>query len=134
MDTHKPAFDRSTKTVVVVDDVEDLSDTLVMLLEAEGYVAGYALTGKEGMDLVSKLGAHAVLLDHMLPDMTGAEVGVLLRRDPQLRDLKILMYTSTPEEIVREIFDGYDGFLPKPGNHDRLMRALDGALAPDFSN
>lgn len=134
MDTQKPAFDRSTKTVVVIDDVEDLAETMVMLLDAEGYVAAYALTGKDGMDLVNKLGANAVLLDHMLPDMTGAEVGVQLRRDPQLRDLKILMYTSTPEEIVSETFDGYDAFLPKPGNHDRLMRALDGALAPEFSN
>ena len=133
MDTDKSGFDRSTKTIVVVDDLEDLAETLVMLLEAEGYVACYALTGKAGMDLVSRLGAHAVLLDHMLPDMTGAEVGIQLCRDPKLSDLKILMYTSTPEEIVREIFDGYEAFLPKPGNHDRLMRALDGALAPALS-
>ena len=119
--------------VVVIDDVQDLAEILVMLLRAEGYAASYALSGKSGLAMVSHLGAHAVLLDYMLPDLNGAEVGLELRRTTGFEGVKILMYTSTPEEVVRPIFDGYDAFLSKPVLHDRLVRALDAALTPDDS-
>lgn len=124
-----PDIDRSLKTVVVIEDVVDLAAVLVMLLEAEGYRARYALSGKAGLAMVAELKAHAVLLDHMLPDMTGAEVGVQLRKMPEMVDLKILMYTSTPEALVKPIFGDYDAFLVKPVLHDRLVRSLDAALA-----
>ena len=112
----------------MVEDVVDLAEVMVMLLGAEGYAARYALSGKAGLALVIELKAHAVLLDHMLPDMTGAEVGTRLRAMPEMRKLKILMCTSAPEEVVRPLFDDYDAFLVKPLLQDRLVRALDAAL------
>ena len=99
-----------------------------MLLKAQGYAAHFALSGKTGIAPVVALHADAVVLDYMLPDMTGAEVGVQLRGTPDMRELKILMCTSTPEELVRPVFDGYDAYLLKPVLHDKLVRTLDAAI------
>ncbi len=110
----EPPVDRSGKTIVVIDDVQDLAEVLVMLFGGGGLRPSLCLSGKTGIALVAKLGAYAVLLDHMLPDMIGAEVGIQLRQDRAMRGLKILMYTSTPEEVVRPIFADYEAFLIKP--------------------
>ena len=53
-----------------------------------------------------RLHIHAVLLDFMLPDVSGGDVGRALRAAPATRTLPIVMYTSTPEEVVRPVFDG----------------------------
>ena len=99
-----------------------------MLLEGEGYVACYALTGAAGLELIARIDADAVLLDYALPDMTGADVGQALRLDPSTSGIKILMCTSTPEETVRPHFSGYHAFLVKPVALQHLMRELETAL------
>jgi CheY-like chemotaxis protein len=121
-------FDPSTKSVVVIDDVEDLAATMVLLLELGGYVAQYALTGATGLELVGRISPDAVLLDFVLPDMTGAEVARALRREAATSGIKILMCTSTLEETVRPQFSDYAAFLEKPVAHSRLMHELQGAL------
>jgi two-component system phosphate regulon response regulator PhoB len=115
--------------IVVADDDRDLAETLVMLLDAEGYRTSSAPTGKAALALVAAERPAAVLLDFMLPDMSGGEVGLALRADAAFRDVRIVMYTSTPEETVRAVFDGYDAFLAKPVLHDRLATTLDRVLA-----
>ena len=92
-----PSFKRGSKSIVVIDDAEDLAASTTMLLELEGYIACFALTGAAGLNLVFRSGAHAVVLDHMLPDMTGADVAIALRADPATRELPILMCTSTAD-------------------------------------
>jgi len=124
------SHEQPARSIAVVDDIEDLAATVVMLLEAEGYVAEYALTGAAGLALVNRMGADAVLLDFMLPDMTGAAVGNALRRSTATSGIKILMCTSTPEETVRAEFSSYNAFLCKPVAHGHLVRALVSAFAP----
>ena len=130
----KLVFNRSDKTVVVIEDDRDLADMLCLLLEAEGFVCHRAFTGKSGIALATRSGAHAMLLDYMLPDMSGAEVGNQLRRDPSMSHLKIFMCTSTPEETVRPMFSGYDGYFLKPVHHTQLVKALDAGFAAASSS
>ena len=130
MTPQAPGFKRGSKSIVVIDDAEDLAASTTMLLELEGYVACFALTGAAGLNLVFRSGAHAVVLDYMLPDMTGADVAIALRADPATRELPILMCTSTAEATVRERFSDYHAFLAKPVAHADLMRWLDLAFAP----
>ena len=130
MTPQAPGFERGSKSIVVIDDAEDLAASTTMLLELEGYIACFALTGAAGLNLVFRSGAHAVVLDYMLPDMTGADVAIALRTDPATRELPILMCTGTAEATVRESFSAYDAFLVKPVAHADLMRALDLAFAP----
>ena len=52
---------------------------------------------------------------------------------PSMRNLKILMYTSTPEEVVKPLFDAYDVYLVKPVLQDRLARTLDAVLTEELA-
>lgn len=63
MTPQAPGFERGSKSIVVIDDAEDLASSVAMLLELEGYIAGFALTGAAGLDLVFRSSADAVLLD-----------------------------------------------------------------------
>ena len=101
-----------------------------MLLELNGYIACFALTGAAGMELVVRSKADAVLLDYMLPDMTGADVAIALRADPTTREVHIIMCTGTAEVTVRKRFTDYHAFLVKPVLLTDLMQTLDSAFAP----
>jgi CheY-like chemotaxis protein len=70
-----------------------------MLLQLEGYIACFAMTGAAGTDLVSRSSADAVLLDYILPDMTGADVAIALRADPATRKVHIIMCTAVPRSL-----------------------------------
>jgi CheY-like chemotaxis protein len=130
MTPHCPGFKRGSRSIVVVDDSEDLAASVAMLLELEGYTVCFAVTGEAGMDLVVRSRADAVLLDYMLPDMTGADVAIALRADPTTREVHIIMCTGTAEVTVRERFTDYHAFLVKPVLLTDLMRTLDSAFAP----
>lgn len=125
-----PGSERGSKSIVVIDDSEDLAASVALMLEVEGYVAYIALTGAAGLDLVSRTSADAVLLDYLLPDMTGGDVAIALRADAATRKLPIIMCTGTPEITVRERFSDYHAFLAKPVAHADLMRTLDSAFSP----
>lgn len=131
MTPHAPGFKRGSRSIVVVDDSEDLAGSVSVLLELAGYIACFALTGAAGMDLVVRSRADAVLLDYMLPDMTGADVAIALRADPTTRKVHIIMCTGTAEGTVREKFTDYHAFLTKPVAPADLMRSLDLAFTPD---
>ncbi len=117
-----------TRTIVVIDDVVDLVDSVVMLLEMAGYAAHGETRGADGIRKVAEVGAHLVVLDFMLPEMNGAEIGSALRADPSLAALKILMMSATPEPTVRHSFSGYDAFLAKPVFADALLAAIDALI------
>jgi len=102
---------------------------VALLLELEGYTACFARTGAAGIDLAVRSSADAVLLDYMLPDMTGADVAIALRADPKTRKVHIIMCTGTAEATVRERFADYHAVLAKPVAPADLMRSLDLAFA-----
>ncbi len=128
-DSSRLRLQRGARSIVIVDDSEDLAASVAALLELEGYSAYFALTGAAGMDLVMRSRASAVLLDYMLPDMTGADVATALRADPTTRRVHIVMCTGTPEVTVRQRFTDYHAFLTKPVARADLMRSLDLAFA-----
>ena len=113
------------RTIVVIDDVADLVDSVVMLLEMSGYIAFGETRGASGIRKAAEVGADLVLLDFLLPEMTGAEIGAALRAEPSLAALKILVVSATPEAVVRHSFSDYDGFLVKPVFAEDLLAAID---------
>ena len=113
------------RTIVVIDDVADLVDSVVMLLEMSGYIAFGETRGASGIRKAAEVGADLVLLDFLLPEMTGAEIGAALRAEPSLAALKILVVSATPEAMVRHSFSDYDGFLATPVFAEDLLAAID---------
>ena len=114
----------SARTIVVIEDLKDLADVLALLLVGEGYKVYVATDGYTGLRLAIERHADLVILDHLLPEMIGADVGRALRAHAHARSARIVMMSATPESDVRELFDGYDAFLKKPCPPERLLRVI----------
>ncbi len=115
----------SPKTVVVIDDEPDIVDLTVMVLESAGHTAHGTTAGKKGVSLAVDHAADVVVLDHLMPDMNGAQVGRALRAHPVTKNIKILMHSGTPEATIRASFTQYDTYLAKPAPGLRLLQAIE---------
>ena len=115
--------------VLVVEDESALATMLRYNLEKQGFRVEEAADGQEALTRVSEARPDLVLLDWMLPVMSGLEVCRQLRRRPATRDLPVIMVTARTEDqdAVRGLNTGADDYITKPFNMDALlarMRAL----------
>lgn len=102
--------------LLLVEDEEDLAQSVVLGLEAVGFQVAHATTGRAGLDAIARGEFALVILDLMLPDLTGLEICRQLRRDPGYQDLPVLMLTARGETYDRVVgFEaGADDYLVKP--------------------
>lgn len=103
--------------ILLVEDEVDLARTIAYALRKEGYVVTVAGTGREALQRAAEPPAFdLVVLDLMLPDLSGTEVCRQLRADPHNRDVLVLMLTARGEEIDRVVgFEvGADDYVVKP--------------------
>jgi two-component system, OmpR family, alkaline phosphatase synthesis response regulator PhoP len=114
---------KTVPTVLVVDDnVQNLELIQAYLEELEvNTVAAY--DGQEAMDCVRQKEPDLILLDVMMPKMSGFEVCKRLKKDPKTSDIPIIMVTALNElgDIERGIDSGTDDFLTKPVNKWELI-------------
>jgi two-component system phosphate regulon response regulator PhoB len=110
--------------VLVVDDESDIVDALTYNLHQEGYRTRIARTGSQAVKAAQERPLpELVLLDLMLPDMSGTEVCRALRQDDELRRTPVIMLTAKDEEIDRVVgFEvGADDYVTKPFSVRELM-------------
>ena len=102
--------------VVVAEDDEALAALLQYNLEKSGYRVGVATDGDEAMMMVDERQPDLLVLDWMLPKISGIEVCRRLRGAPKTRNLPIVMLTARGEESdrVRGLDMGADDYLTKP--------------------
>jgi two-component system response regulator PilR (NtrC family) len=115
-------------SVIVIDDEEIIRDALQALLAGEGYDVASAATGRDGVDLVSRRPADAVLLDLMLPDKNGLEVLDDIRRIDD--ELPVVMITAfgTIENAVAATKQGAFYYFTKPFKNDEVLAVLRNAI------
>ena len=116
-------------TVLVVEDEAALLTVLRYNLEKQGFRVEEAVDGQEALVRLQETRPDIVLLDWMLPAMSGIEVCRQIRRRPATRDLPVIMVTARTEDsdAVRGLNTGADDYITKPFNMDALlarMRAL----------
>src|SRR5258708_9041214 len=87
--------------VRVVEDEGDLREVLDYNLSKEGHRVHLVSTGADGLRLARELHPDLVLLDLMLPDMSGTSVCKSLKKDQAMRDVRVIMVTAKGEEIDR---------------------------------
>ncbi len=112
--------------------VEDEAALLTMLrynLEKQGFRVEEAGDGQEALTRLGEITPDIVLLDWMLPSLSGIELCRQIRRRPATRDLPVIMVTARTEDqdTVRGLNTGADDYITKPFNIDALvarMRAL----------
>jgi two-component system, OmpR family, phosphate regulon response regulator PhoB len=115
--------------VLVVEDEAALGTLLRYNLERDGFRVAEARDGEEALIVAAERKPDLVLLDWMLPVMSGIEVCRQIRRRPASRDLPVIMVTARTEDqdTVRGLNLGADDYITKPFSVDALlarMRAL----------
>jgi two-component system phosphate regulon response regulator PhoB len=119
----------SRPLVLVVEDEAAIATLLRYNLEKQGFRVEEAGDGQEALTRIAESAPDLVLLDWMLPVMSGIEVCRQIRRRPNTRDLPVIMVTARTEDqdAVRGLNTGADDYITKPFNMDALlarMRAL----------
>jgi CheY-like chemotaxis protein len=114
------------KTLLVVDDDPAVRESLEELLRRQGYRILTAADGEEGLRLVREKRPDLIILDVALPGMDGFRVATLIKGDPALQKIPIILYSGRLEEsfaiLAYETKAEY--FLPKGGNLRPILEAI----------
>lgn len=105
-----------SSTVLIVDDEESGRQTVESVLEGEGYHIELAENGFQAIEKARRLLPDVILLDVMMPGMTGFEVCQRIRSDPQLAEIPIIILTALDdrESMLSGLKSGADDFISKP--------------------
>jgi len=114
---------KSKPVVLVVDDNPQNLELLLAYLEEIDCTTDSAADGAEAMDVIRKNPPDLVLLDVMMPKMSGFEVCRRMKNDSDTADIPVIMVTALNElgDIERAIDSGTDDFLSKPINKWELL-------------
>ncbi|HSF65118.1 MAG TPA: response regulator [Paracoccaceae bacterium] len=104
------------RRILVVEDEDNIAIALDYLMTREGYDHDRIPNGGEALGRIRDTHPDLVLLDVMLPEVSGYEICQGVRLDPTLSDVKILMMTARGSSIERKkgMALGADGFITKP--------------------
>jgi signal transduction histidine kinase/CheY-like chemotaxis protein len=119
-------FSRSgglTGRVYVIDDNKINCDVITEMLRSKGIDATYRMSGKEGLELIRERKPDLLLLDLMMPEMSGEDVLRDIRQSPGLQDLPVIIITARASEEDRlfALSLGADDYLSKPILPDELI-------------
>ena len=125
--------------VLVIEDEEAVASVIRYNLEKEGYMVMLSGDGAEGLEIIKKDRPDVVLLDRVLPSLSGIEVCRIVRETPEVAGTPIIIISAHGDEVDK-IFGldrGADDYLPKPFAPQELMariRAVLRRIRPAFSN
>lgn len=113
-------------TVLLVEDEPAQREVLAYNLEADGFVVQRASNGEEALLLVAESPPDLILLDWMMPHVSGLEVCRRLKMRPETRAIPIIMLSARSEEVdkVRGLETGADDYVIKPYSIVELMARL----------
>jgi len=116
--------------ILIVEDEKDLQEVLTYNLRQAGHVASVVATGRDALTAVAERRPDLLLLDLMLPDVSGIEVCRRLKSEPGTRDLPIIMVTAKGDEVDRVVgFElGADDYVVKPYSLRELLLRIDAVL------
>lgn len=113
--------------ILVVEDEKHIADGLKFNLEADGFDVSAAETGEEGLSLADG-SWDAIVLDVMLPGISGFEMARRLRDDRDYTPILMLTALGRPEDVIQGFESGADDYLPKPFDLDVFLARLKGLL------
>jgi two-component system phosphate regulon response regulator PhoB len=119
------------KKILVIEDEEDLNQTLSFNLENEGYKVTSALKGSEALEILENASPpDLVILDLMLPDMPGLDICRHIRSNDNLKNISVIIVTAKGEEVDRVVgFElGADDYIVKPYSVRELMLRIQAQL------
>ena len=117
-------------TILVVEDEKSISTLIQYNLEKEGFKVHTFETGEEGFDQIKKSLPDLVLLDWMLPDLSGIDICKQIKKDAKLKSIPIIMLTAKSEEAdkIRGFETGADDYVTKPFSTKELILRIQALL------
>jgi len=115
------------KTIAIIDDEENIVEVVKSYLEKSGYKVVYAYSGGEAMALIDKHAPSLIILDLMLPDVSGEDLCRAIRKKSRV---PIIMLTAKiqEEEVISGLAMGADDYVTKPFSPRQLMARVDALL------
>jgi CheY-like chemotaxis protein len=120
-----------SKTVLVVDDDDDVREALEILIQQWGFDVGTAGSGREALATMRAEQPALVLLDLTMPDMNGWAVRAEMLADPALARIPVVLLSGVADASAQSRALQTDDVLPKPVALDRLRDLLEAHLGPD---
>ena len=117
-------------TVLLVEDEPAQREMLAYNLEAEGFDVITADNGEDGLILVDENDPDLIVLDWMMPQLSGIEVCRRLKSNSKTRQIPVIMLSARAEEVdrVRGLETGADDYLPKPFEPKELLLRINNIL------
>ena len=117
-------------TILVVEDNDDVREMMTVTLELEGHEVYTAANGRQALaQLENGVRPCLILLDLMMPVMTGWEFRSALQRDQRFKGIPVVVISAVGGDLVNQA-----GFIPKPINMDTLLDVVcdycDGNVTP----
>lgn len=113
--------------VLVVDDDFDCRTMVKTILESSGYEALDAASGPIALELLKSTTVDLIVLDIMMPEMTGYDVVVRLKQRPETQNIPVVMLTAKgdPEDLIIGYKDyGVDYYITKPFTTRQLLAGI----------
>lgn len=114
--------------ILIVEDEQHIANGLRFNLEAEGYEAEIAPDGETGLELAEKGNFAAIVLDVMLPGISGFDVASRLRSNENYTPILMLTARGRPEDVLQGFESGTDDYLPKPFDLEIFLARLKGLI------
>lgn len=123
VETFESNLNRSDYKILIVDDVISNVLLLKILLTNEKFQVCTANNGRACIEMTKKEHPDLILLDVMMPDINGFDTAVILKKDPETKDIPIIFLTAlnSPQDLVHGFQVGANDFLTKPFNKEELV-------------
>ena len=119
---------KETLKILAIEDNQDISQLIVFILEKEGYQVSTAADGISGLSIIKETKPDLILLDVMMPEVSGYEVLDAIRKDKssKVRETPVLMITSKSmvEDVDQALELGANGYLVKPFRPAKLIEKV----------
>ncbi len=114
------------KKILIVDDEQDIVESLKFVLEAADYICYCAYNGEDGLKLAKEIMPDIIILDVMMPKINGYKISRLLKYDNKYKNIPILMITARSQEEDKLIGEetGADEYITKPFDLDDVVKIV----------
>ncbi len=120
-----------SKKVLVVDDEQDIQKVVVARIRRFGYDVIAASDGQEALNKMISEKPDLVLLDIMLPGMSGFEVSRMIKSNDLIKNIPVIFLSASVEDLQKKAEDNQaDDFLGKPFNPDELRQKIEKFIGP----
>lgn len=121
------------KKILIVDDEQDIVESLKFVLESYNYTCYCAYNGEDGLKLAREIKPDLMILDVMMPRINGFKISRLLKFDAKYKDIPILMVTARSQEEDKLIGEetGADEYITKPFDLDDVVKVVQKYLEPE---